>query len=105
MDGMPRVLPPHYAVPRALGLADRFCPGFTSAQLAWSVAGIVLGALCWQAPLPAHVRWWLVLYLPLAGLLAKRVVWGKWDGLATAGALAHYALRPKRCVYAPIGEE
>lgn len=104
MDPLPRVLPPHYAVPRALGLADRFLPFFTTAQLAWTLAGAVLGALGGQAPLPATVRWWLVLYLPLAGVLAKRTVWGRWDGLATVCALGHYALRPKRCVYAPIGE-
>ena len=91
-----------YAIPRALDTADRFCPGFTTAQVAWTVGGIVIGVACWLmlSPwLPTSLVAWPTIYLPVIGIFAKRRLYRGWEGLECARAVWHYATRPKRCVY------
>lgn len=98
---------PAYAVPRALDAPDRFLPGFTLPQFAWTLGGVVAAVACYRllAPLlPMSVVAWLVVYVPVACALAKRRLWRGWDGLALVLAVVRYAARPKRCVYAPEEE-
>lgn len=96
-----------YAIPRALDQPDRFCPGFTTAQLVWTLGGIAAGVLANRLlghVLPMSLVAWPTIYLPLAGAVAKRRLYRGWEGVDLARALWHYALRPKRCLYVG-GEE
>lgn len=95
---------PHYVVPRALDEADQFMPGFTSPQFVATCLGVAAGWLAAQIPeavLPISVKAWLILYLPIFGLIAKRRLKGRWETLDVLAALWHYFHHPRRCVYAP----
>jgi hypothetical protein len=93
---------PRYHAPRALDAPDWFIPGLlTMSQAAWTAGGLAAGYWAFQTGWLQHAEWtrpWLVIYLPLFGILAKRKV-GTWDLWTWTTAWCAWLCRPRHTLY------